>query len=127
MLYIAALGAYLTGLLLLLAIGLLPTVSRDSATVHSWMVAVAGRPGFCPGARGPGPWPMTMMVPDGGGTVAVQYLFSLLNLLLEPVLARRVGPDWYPASWLSPFWGTAATFNDPSQDVFDIVGQPPAI
>lgn len=62
-----------------------------------------------------------------GPDVAVQYLFSLLNLTLGFVLLLRAPRALVPRLLALGFLGTAATFNEPSHAVFHIIGHVPAV
>jgi len=67
------------------------------------------------------------MSADLPATVAVAYLFSVLNLALGVLLMVKRPDDLVPRLLALAFMGTAATFNAPSHAVFHVLGEPPVI
>jgi hypothetical protein len=67
------------------------------------------------------------MSADPPATVAVAYLFSVLNLTLGVLLMVKRPDDLVPRLLALAFMGTAATFNAPSHAVFHVLGEPPVI
>ncbi len=117
--YAVLFTAYLVGLLVWLLLGLLPPLAVTAPAVTellTWLQGTAGLPAAL--ARG-----ALAAAPDASGwpSVAVEYLFSIVNLVLGLVLVR-VRPQHAVTRLLAlAFVGTAATFNAPSHVVFHLL------
>lgn len=112
---------YATGLVIWLSLGLLPTLAAETPAVHDWFTRTAATSDS---------WLSSFAerILDGAGSIGdvrtaiVQYLFSLLNATLGVVLVVRRPHDTVPRLLAFALLGTAATFNEPSHDVFHVVG-----
>jgi signal transduction histidine kinase len=122
-------AVYALGLMVWLVLGLLPTLADSLAPVRHWahtlatssspLAGMAGRildarqtlPGFA-------------LEASNRGSVALAYLFSVLNLVLALILASRRPRLLVPCLLAFALAGTAATFNKPSHAVFHIIGEP---
>ena len=116
---------YLAGLVIWLGIGLLPTVSAHLA-VFRHVLERAG--------AGHGAWATIAariadrsMLMGGLAMVVVQSLFSALNLVLGLILLLHRSSERICQLLALAVLGTAATFNAPSHQVFDVLGKPPVI
>ncbi|HEY7010332.1 MAG TPA: hypothetical protein VH395_15390, partial [Jatrophihabitantaceae bacterium] len=107
-----AFWVYAAGLLCWLALGLLAVAARNSALSDHL------------GDLGARVVHADMMDLPSGWVIALQYAFSLLNLVLGLLLAVRRGDERVPRLLAFALLGTAATFNMPSHVVFHILGSP---
>jgi signal transduction histidine kinase len=120
----ALFAVYVAGLLLWLVLGLLPSLSASSGTLHSWLLDEA---------TGSGPLAtfsrrvLAHGATQSGWSVAVQYLFSALNVTLALLLAALRWNERVPRLLAFALLGTAATFNEPSHTVFHLTGEPPLV
>ena len=123
-----AAAAYLCGLLLWLALGLLPYLVEAIPAARHLATAIArGHGALAPDARrilGAGSMGPTMAGMTGASStpsitsVAFQYLFSLVNLAMGALLLARRFDDLVARLMALALLGTAATFNGPSHAVF---------
>jgi hypothetical protein len=129
-----AAAVYLCGLLLWLALGLLPyLVEAIPAARHLATGLAQGHGALAPDAQrilgagitgmGAGPGNMAGMTGGTSSTpsiagVAFQYLFSLVNLAMGALLLARRFDDLVARLMALALLGTAATFNGPSHAVF---------
>jgi signal transduction histidine kinase len=120
---------YSLGLIFWLVLGLLPTLADSFAPVRHWAhtLAASSSPLAGMAARildakqnSPG---LALEASDGT-SVALAYLFSLLNLVLAAILVTRRSRQLVPCLLAFALVGTAATFNKPSHAVFHILGEP---
>ncbi|WP_426566183.1 sensor histidine kinase [Angustibacter sp. McL0619] len=122
--YAVAFAAYVVGLLLWLAVGLLPLLSLVGPLREVASSVAGGQSGLAATAR-------TILDerPTGAeqASWAIAYLFSALNLALGLLLAIRM-PRQLESRLLSvAFIGTAATFNQPSHVVFHLLASAPVL
>ncbi len=115
-------GLYAAGLFFWLAIGLLPSLSSGFAGFHHYLEHVAASGGFGSGIAAR--IADRSMLLARGGTTAAQYLFSVLNVILAVLLIVRRPHERVPRLLAFALLGTAATFNIPSHQVFDVIGRP---
>ncbi|MBO0732146.1 MAG: hypothetical protein J2P57_22990, partial [Acidimicrobiaceae bacterium] len=118
-------GLYAAGLLLWLTIGALPSLASAIAGFRHYLEHVAASGGF-----GSGIAALIInrnLLMARGGTAAAQYLFSLLNVILGVLLIVRRPHQRLTRLLVFALLGTAATFNIPSHQVFDIIGRPPPV
>ena len=114
---------YLAGLVVWLVLGLLPPLAEAVSPVHHLLMSVGDGSGPLAGyARRVLEAHMTT-----GAGVGLAYVFSLLNLTLGVLLMVKRPHDLVPRLLALAFMGTAATFNEPSHEVFHILGEPPLI
>ncbi len=137
--WLLVLVPYLAGLLLWLGLGLVPTLAVHIAALRDALRHLAASSG------GIGPIAYRILhrnvpvvaggmamggqytVAADGGTVIVQYLFSLLNLALGLLLVIKLSSQLEARLLALGMLGTAATFNAPSHEVFHVLGDVPAI
>jgi signal transduction histidine kinase len=120
-----AAGVYLAGLVVWLVLGLLPSLSGAIGPLHDGLADLARGHGRL--ATYAGRVAADDMASASLAWVAVNYLFSALNLALGVVLVAR-RPDEPVARLLAlAVMGTAATFNEPSHEVFHLLDSPPAV
>jgi signal transduction histidine kinase len=128
-LFIPLITIYALGLAVWLVLGLLPTLTEGIPAVRDWVQSVAlthsvfagpavrildanqSMPGMALDATDP-------------SSVALQYSFSFLNVVLGVILVTRLTRELVPRLLAFAFLGTAATFNKPSHAVFHILGEP---
>jgi signal transduction histidine kinase len=103
---------YAAGLLCWLGLGLLAVAARSSV-LSDHLGSLGDRIMHADMADLPSPW-----------VIALQYAFSVLNLVLGLLLAIRRGDERVPRLLAFALLGTAATFNMPSHVVFHILGSP---
>jgi signal transduction histidine kinase len=116
---------YLAGLLGWLVLGVVPSLAEAVGPWHRALVSAgAGNGPFASYARRVTDSAMMMPAP---ASVALAYLFSLLNLALGVLLMLRRPNELVPRLLALAFMGTAATFNSPSHAVFHVLGEPPVI
>jgi signal transduction histidine kinase len=116
---------YLAGLLLWLGIGLVPSATSAIPAFKRWLLDVAASHGAWHGLAAR--ILATNLTNSRGRDVAVQYLFSLLNLALGVLLALRRPRQLVPRLLAFALLGTAATFNKPSHAVFHVIGHNPVV
>lgn len=124
-LYVAAFAAYLGGLLLWLTLGMLPVLAARLPAVHGALQDVAASGDWASGAAREALHAAGM--PQPLGWVAAQYLFSLMNLALGVLLTWLRPKDLVPRLLALAFIGTAGTFNEPSHEVFHLLGHAPLV
>jgi signal transduction histidine kinase len=119
-----AAGVYLAGLVVWLLLGLLPALAGAVGPLHDALVSLARGDGL------PATYAQRVAMREHSVSlvwVALNYLFSVLNLALGVVLVVR-RPDEPVARLLAlAVLGTAATFNEPSHEVFHLLGSPPPV
>ena len=116
---------YLAGLLAWLVLGLVPALAGAVPALHDALMSLAAGHGRL--ATYAGRVAGDDMMTSGLGWVALSYLFSILNLALGVLLLLRRPDEVVPRLLALAVMGTAATFNEPSHDVFHVLGSPPAI
>src|SRR5664279_5987796 len=118
-----AFTVYAIGLLLWLAVGLLPVLVQT-------VPGIAGLAGTLAAGGGALSEPATMLLHPAvsltgvSGNGLLQYAFSLLNLVLGVLLIVRRPNDLVPRLLALGLLGTAATFNLPSHEAFHLLGSP---
>src|SRR3954447_14470235 len=118
-------AVYLAGLVVWLVLGLLPALAGAVGPLHDALEGVAAGDGRL--ATYAGRVAADDMAHASLGWVALNYLFSVLNLVLGVVLVLK-RPDEPVARLLAlGVMGTAATFNEPSHEVFHLLGSPPPV
>jgi signal transduction histidine kinase len=117
-----ALVLYSAALLTWLTLGLLPPLANAFAGVRHWLTTIADAKGLLAGPAGRILDRRTLTAK--GGSVVLQYTFSALNLALGFILVAKRPHDRVPRLLAFGLLGTAATFNQPSHEVFHIIGQP---
>src|SRR6478609_1354944 len=123
--YFTFFACYLGGLLMWLALGLLPTVTFAVPALTNEMTTLAAGTGPFTGlARAVVESRATLSDP---GWVAVQYLFSVLNLALGCLIMLRRPYGVVPRLLALAFIGTAATFNEASHVVFHLLEHAPLV
>jgi signal transduction histidine kinase len=128
-LFVALIAIYAMGLAVWLVVGLLPTLAEAFPVVHHWVQTVALSHSVLAGPAGrilDANQSMHGMALDAtnSSSVALQYSFSLLNVVLGVILVTRLTHELVPRLLAFAFLGTAATFNKPSHAVFHILGEP---
>ena len=116
-------GAYAVGVFVWLMLGLLPSAVTNIGPVADEARSVASSDSVLavPAAKLLAPsMPMTGLT----GVTALQYAFSLLNLVLGVVLLIRGWDQVVPRLLAIGLLGTAATFNLPSHEAFRLIGSP---
>ena len=113
---------YLGGLLAWLGIGLLPTLADHVAGFRSALLSEATGHGVW--ARLAGRIADRRMLMGSLTDVVWQSLFSVLNLVLGVLLLIRRRHERVPQLLILALLGTAATFNNPSHQVFHVLGEP---
>ncbi|MFP5346463.1 MAG: GAF domain-containing sensor histidine kinase [Actinomycetes bacterium] len=123
--YDVAFALYLAGLLLWLALGLLPPLVASVGPAQDLAEQLAAGSGPL---SGPAAAVLSHLpsLPEGLW-VASQYLFSALNLALGVLLAVRCRHQLVPQLIAVAFIGTAGTFNAASHAVFHILGHVPLV
>jgi hypothetical protein len=116
---------YLAGLLLWLGIGLIPSAAAAIPAFKRWLTDLAVSHGTWHGLAAR--ILATDLTNSHGRDVAVQYLFSLLNLALGVLLVIRRPRQPVPRLLAFALLGTAATFNQPSHAVFHLIGHNPVV
>jgi signal transduction histidine kinase len=128
-LFVLLITIYAAGLAVWLVLGLLPTLADAFPVVHHWVQSVALSHSVFSGPAGrildenlsmPG----MALDATNPSSVALQYSFSLLNVVLGVILVTRLTHQLVPRLLAFAFLGTAATFNKPSHAVFHILGEP---
>ncbi len=116
------LSVYLAGCAAWLVLGVLPTLAQLLPPLERAMQTAAA---------GGGPLAVYAervlagaMAPQPLGAWALAYLFSGLNLALGLLLIIKRPPGVVPMLLALAFIGTAATFNEPSHEVFHVLGEP---
>ena len=123
--YIAFFACYLGGLLLWLLLGLLPPVVFAVPALTDELARVAAGHGPLAGFATTIELNRSML--SSGQAVAVEYLFSLLNLALGVLVTWRRPDGLEPRLLALAFIGTAATFNEPSHVVFHLLEHAPLV
>ena len=121
----AVLTVYAAGVICWLALGLLPSLLAVGA-VHDALVWLALGNGPLAGMAGQALdlQVMSSMADVPVETLLLEYLFSLLNLVLGLILLVRRPDDLVPRLLAVALLGTAATFNLPSHRAFYLIGTP---
>jgi signal transduction histidine kinase len=120
---------YAFGLMFWLALGLLPTLADSVAPLRHWAQTLAASSSPLAGMASrildaKQTSPGFALEASNGGSVALAYVFSLLNFVLAVILATRRSRQLVPCLLAFALAGTAATFNKPSHAVFHIIGEP---
>ncbi len=120
---------YILGLIVWLALGLLPTLADSVPPIrHSAETLAASSSPLAGMARrildAKQTLPGLALEASNRGSVVLAYVFSLLNLVLAVILATRRSRQLVPCLLAFALAGTAATFNKPSHAVFHIIGEP---
>jgi signal transduction histidine kinase len=128
-LFLPVFTIYAVGLILWLALGLLPTIADSVAPVRHWAQTLATSSSPLAGMAGrildaKQTSPGLALEASDRSSVALAYLFSLFNLVLAVILATRRPRQLVPCLLAFALAGTAATFNKPSHAVFHIIGEP---
>ncbi len=117
---------YLAGLSAWLVLGLLPALSGAVPALHDALMSLAAGHGRLATYAGRVAGDDDMMA-SSLGWVVLSYLFSLLNLALGVLLILKRADEVVPRLLALAVMGTAATFNEPSHDVFHLLGSPPPV
>src|SRR4051794_32286389 len=116
---------YLAGLVVWLVLGLLPALADAIGPLHDALERLAAGEGRLATYAG------RVAADDADsaspGAVTVNYLFSLLNLALGVLLVVKRPDDPVARLLALGVLGPAATFNEPSHEVFHLLGNPPVI
>jgi hypothetical protein len=123
--YQVVVTVYLTGLVVWLVLGLVPSLADMVGPWHRGLVSAGTGHGLL-ASYARRVTDSEMMLP-ATAVVATAYLFSLLNLALGVLLTLKRPHDLVPRLLARAFMGTAATFNSPSHAVFHVLGEPPVI
>jgi signal transduction histidine kinase len=123
--YRVIVSLYLAGLVLWLVIGVVPPLAEAWPPVRQGLLDLAVHGG--PLSAYAGRMASGSLGSDSVGVVALAYLFSGLNLALGVLLMIKRPRDLVPRLLALAFMGTAATFNDPSHEVFHVLGEPPLV
>lgn len=118
-------AVYLAGLVVWLGIGLLPTLAAHVGVLRSALLRAAAGHGVWAHFAGRVARPSMLM--GSLPMVVAQSLFSALNLALGVILLAHRASERICQLLALAVLGTAATFNGPSHQVFDVLGKPPAI
>ncbi|MEY9964139.1 signal transduction histidine kinase [Streptacidiphilus sp. MAP12-16] len=121
-----AVVGYVGGLLLWLGLGLLPYLAVAVPAVHSLLGSIAAGHGVLAGDA-ERVLSADMMGLAGGPDVVLQYLFSLVNLVMGMLLLLRRFDDRVARLMALALLGTAATFNGPSHAAFHVISPGPLV
>ncbi len=116
---------YLGGLLLWLVLGLVPSIAFAVPALTDDLTSAADGNGPFSGLAHSILTNRSML--PSGGWVAVQYLFSVLNLALGVLITWRRPDGVVPRLLALAFIGTAATFNEASHVVFHLLEHAPLV
>jgi signal transduction histidine kinase len=123
--YQAVAVTYLAGLVIWLVLGVVPPLSDAIGPLERALGSIAD---------GTGPLSLyarritdQSMASQPVAWVALVYVFSGLNLALGVFLMVKRPRDRVPRLLALAFMGTSATFNEPSHEVFHIIGEPPVV